>query len=1018
MQNNHKLTLLVVCLLSACASKQRGTPDNEPTLKTLASRTVTVEKDAGVAANPAQAIAAYRGFLAVAPKAAQREEAMRRIGDLEMDSADQRSEDAQATSGPDYKAAIARYQDVLKAYPNSPGNDRVLYQLARAQEQGGDLESALKTLDRLVKDYPASMHDDEAQFRRGELLFTAGNYAQAEKAYATVLGSGAAGRYHDRALYMQGWSQFKQGRLEEAVQSFFGVLDAKLTNSGDGNLESIAGLTRADRELVEDTFRVTSLSLANLKGGESIAPYIQSPERQSYAYRVYEQLGELYLKQERVKDAADTFALFARNSPLDAQAPIFQARVIGVYERNGFATLALEAKKEYVARYGANSALRKSNPEGWQKAQPLVQTHMAELARHYHASAQKSKRTADYQEAVRWYRDYLTAFPKDPQTAQNNFLLAELLFEDAQYAQATAEYEKTAYGYPTHTASADAGYAALLGYAQQQKKATPAELPALQKAGIASALRYADAFGGDARVAPVMADAAETLLVLKYPTQAAAVAQKLLDRKPAAPDAQRRVAWTVLAHTRFDAANFAGAEQAYDQVLKLTPEKAAGRDALVERQAAAIYKQGELARTAGETRAAVGHFERIAAVAPQSTVQATAQYDAAASHIALKDWDAAARALEDFRKRYPKHPLQAEVGSKLAVVYVEKGQWASAATEFEGLAATHKDPAIARDALWQAAELHEKAGARAAATKAYERYLAQNPQPLEPALEARARLARLAKEDRNPIRALALQKDIFQADLAGGAARTDRTRYLGASAALALAEPVADAFRKVTLTEPLQKQLKLKKAKMEEALKAYAVATDMGVADVTTEASYRIATVYRDFGKALLASERPKKLNKAEREQYNVLLEEQAFPFEEKATEIHALNAQRAANGIYDQWVKSSFDALRELRPVRYGKTERVEGKGPEQAASLNQQGINQRQAGQFDKARQAYEKAIALDANYTPAILNLGILQDLYLGDSKQALALYERYLALTPSGDATVAKWVADLKNRKEKA
>jgi Flp pilus assembly protein TadD len=95
-----------------------------------------------------------------------------------------------------------------------------------------------------------------------------------------------------------------------------------------------------------------------------------------------------------------------------------------------------------------------------------------------------------------------------------------------------------------------------------------------------------------------------------------------------------------------------------------------------------------------------------------------------------------------------------------------------------------------------------------------------------------------------------------------------------------------------------------------------------------------------------------------------------------------------------------------------------VEGKGPEQAASLNQQGINQRQAGQFDKARQAYEKAIALDANYTPAILNLGILQDLYLGDSKQALALYERYLALTPSGDATVAKWVADLKNRKEKA
>ncbi len=109
---------------------------------------------------------------------------------------------------------------------------------------------------------------------------------------------------------------------------------------------------------------------------------------------------------------------------------------------------------------------------------------------------------------------------------------------------------------------------------------------------------------------------------------------------------------------------------------------------------------------------------------------------------------------------------------------------------------------------------------------------------------------------------------------------------------------------------------------MELALKAYSVAADYGVADVTTAATYRIATVYRDFGKALMSSERPKKLTKPELEQYNVMLEEQAFPFEEKATALHELNAHRAATGVYDKWVKSSFEALRELRPVRYGKTE------------------------------------------------------------------------------------------------
>jgi hypothetical protein len=98
------------------------------------------------------------------------------------------------------------------------------------------------------------------------------------------------------------------------------------------------------------------------------------------------------------------------------------------------------------------------------------------------------------------------------------------------------------------------------------------------------------------------------------------------------------------------------------------------------------------------------------------------------------------------------------------------------------------------------------------------------------------------------------------------------------------------------------------------------------VADVTTAATYRIASVYRDFGKALMASERPKNLSKAELEQYNVLLEEQAYPFEEKATELHEVNAHRAATGVYDKWVQSSFEALRELRPVRYGKTELSEG--------------------------------------------------------------------------------------------
>ena len=177
-----------------------------------------------------------------------------------------------------------------------------------------------------------------------------------------------------------------------------------------------------------------------------------------------------------------------------------------------------------------------------------------------------------------------------------------------------------------------------------------------------------------------------------------------------------------------------------------------------------------------------------------------------------------------------------------------------------------------------------------------------------------------------PPREFALMREIRDADQRAGAARTDRTRTLGGLAALALTQPTLDDYRKVALVEPLARQLKLKKAKMETVLQAYAQASEYGVPEVVTAATFHTAALYQDFGKALLQSQRPKGLKKPALEQYNVMLEEQAFPFEEKATELHEVNARRAVSGLYDEWVKKSFTALRELRPVRYGKNERSEG--------------------------------------------------------------------------------------------
>jgi tetratricopeptide (TPR) repeat protein len=898
------------------------------TIKDLDNQQVDINTDPPRNVDPAKTMDSYKRFLDLnAGDAALRSEALRRLGDLNLESSESERIERELATNEGLRAteAIHLYSALLKAYPKYERNDSVLYQLARAYELNAQPDRALASLDRLVAQYPNSHFIDEAQFRRGELLFSDKAYPKSQAAYEAVIKVGASSAFYNQSLYKHGWSLFKQGENERSLDSFAGVLDSVLISKRNGSLIEIDTLSRANRELVEDTFRVMSITFSYLEGPKSIADFVKhhTPPR-PYSYLMYARLGDLYMEKERYTDAADSYRAFVSQDRNNEKAPLLEMQAIEAYSKGGFPQLVLQGKKEFVENYSFGTAYWQGrDPKGEAKVVAVLKTNLKDVAQYYHAQAQRTKDVADYQEAAKWYRSYLRSFPDDPGTAVTNYLLADTLFESKQYLDAAQEYESTAYRYGDHEKAAAAGYAAIIAYGKLEETLSGEPKATLHLKTIDSSLKFAQSFPAHPESAQVLTRAATELYAAKDYLRAVSTSEALLAKQPTVDVAKQRIAWTVIGNSNFDQGVFDKAEAAYTHAQGLMPPNDPERGAIAERLAASIYKQGEQKSKSGDSAAAVEDYLRVSALAPSSKVRANADFDAAALLITQKQWDRAIVVLEGFRRNFPQSPLQADVTRDLAVAYSESNKPGQAAVEFEQMAQSPKEtPEVQREATLQAADLYDKAGNSAKSRTMLEAFVKHFPQPVGPAMEARNKLSVIAGKAGDFARRDYWLKDIIGADRSAGAARTDRSRALAAKATLTLAAPVREAFRSIKLVVPLKKSLAEKRKAMEAALKAYEAVADYQVADVTTAATFESAELYRQLGKDLMSSERPKNLKKDELEQYDVLLEEQAFPFEEKAIKLHEVNAARTKDGTYDEWVQKSFAALAQLNPGRYGKVE------------------------------------------------------------------------------------------------
>lgn len=894
----------------------------------------------------------YQKALDVADEASLRRHIQLRLADLAMTRAEREQARAQEVRR-FFERPIELYSQLLADGEQAPGPtpDQLYYKLAKAYALDGRMEEADRVLGELAERHPDSPYFAETQFRRAQAAFSRGDYDAAEGHYRQALQTNTEA-FNQNSLYMRAWAQFKRADYTAALESFAQLLDQLL--AGADQPEQVAAalteLPSGQNQILQDSLRAMALALAYLEGAPSILTLQQNLGARPYEYLLYRQLGDIYREQERYRDAADTYAQFVEQNPNSELAPGFSVLEIETYRQGDFPSLVPPAKEAYVRRYGLHS-------DYWQRrggnlepeALEYLHQYLVELASFAHARAQRldaeqqaagSAQSAGevqqaYSEAAAWYRDFVTSFPQDPEVAEMRFLLAEALNQAGELAPALDAYERVAYLDRDPMRGAEAGYAAVL-LSRQLAEQPPGSGAALEvdlefwrERAIDNALRFAQGYPSDARAAAVLAFSARQLMDLNQPARAAQVAEQLLAFEPEARGSERFSALLVLGHSRFDLEQYQGAEEAYWQVLELWPDYGLEQNApsqaeVRERIAASVYQRAQQALAANQPVHAVELLLSIADIAPETQVAISAHYDAGHQLMLLERWAEAQEVLLAFRRQYPEHSLTQTLPARLAKIYQERENWGQAADELVRLEAASDDSALQRSSLYLAAELYERAGDTAQAIEHYRRYAHSHPEPLADNMEAQFRLSELyAGTGESEKRNFWLER-LVDSHSAAGAARTGRSTYLAAFSASELAERSFNDFVALPLRLPLQQSLPRKRAALERALVEQKQVLNYGVAEFATRASQRMGAIYHRLSRDLMDSERPDGLSLLELEQYDILLEEQAYPFEEKAIEVYETNARRSWDDIYDRWVEQSFKSLAEILPARYGKQEQT----------------------------------------------------------------------------------------------
>ena len=329
----------------------------------------------------------------------------------------------------------------LKDYPKAKGNDKILYQLAKAYDHKGDNVNSEKILSKLVRSYPKSPYYIESQFRIGEILFSKRSYVKAEDTYTDIIGSNKNNIFYEKALFKRGWARFKQEYYLEAVDDY---LEAENYHGFD----DYNGMKQDQQDQFNEYFRAVGLSFSYLGGAESLNEYFKNNPSFQYIYYSYAHVSKIYLKQQRYSDAVDTLKYFIENNKNSKNIPLSRLQIVTIWKESGFAKKASEEIETLYKQYNPNSKYwlaKTASSVIYKKVSSELKENILLASSYYHKLYQDKPKKKHFNEANKWYQRYLQHYKSNARKDNIHYQYASLLDKKKQYSKALQHYELAAY---------------------------------------------------------------------------------------------------------------------------------------------------------------------------------------------------------------------------------------------------------------------------------------------------------------------------------------------------------------------------------------------------------------------------------------------------------------------------------------------------------------------------------------------------------------------------------------------